>query len=242
MAHRFLTHLESEQGRADAAIARLLEYAKMNRNDAQLFAGLVHACRYAGLLNESLAAHAEARRLDPNVGTSVEYTLMMLSRFDELEKMTDDPSADRGAVYYGLALSGRQVDVNNVLSVGSMAAMPQAYRLTLEAFIAVATGTQEEASAAVDRAAAYHSDPEALFLIGMMTARRLADMPRAFRLLESAARGGFTPLPTLETSPLLAPLRDKPEFQLLMELARQRATVAETVFSRGGGKELLGIA
>ncbi len=33
--------------------------------DPEHFAGLVHACRYAGLLNASVAAHEEARRLDP---------------------------------------------------------------------------------------------------------------------------------------------------------------------------------
>ncbi len=55
-AHRYLTHLESERGRATDAIARLLQHATVNRNDALLFAGLVHACRYAGLINASLAA------------------------------------------------------------------------------------------------------------------------------------------------------------------------------------------
>ena len=41
--------------------------ARPNRhgNDPELFAGLVHACRYCGLFEQSIAAHAEARRLDP---------------------------------------------------------------------------------------------------------------------------------------------------------------------------------
>jgi len=29
----------------------------------------VHACRYAGLFEESVAVDAEARRLDPNINT-----------------------------------------------------------------------------------------------------------------------------------------------------------------------------
>src|SRR5206468_5151449 len=111
MAHRYLTHLESEQGRSDAAIGRLLEYAKMNRNDAQLFAGLVHACRYAGLLEESMAAHAEARRLDPHISTSVEQTLLMkrdIDRLVALEPRERVAGGDDGIRVIGLGLSGRR--------------------------------------------------------------------------------------------------------------------------------------
>ena len=50
---------------------RLLGEATRHGNDPELFAGLVHACRYCGLFDESIAAHAEARRLDPNVATSI---------------------------------------------------------------------------------------------------------------------------------------------------------------------------
>ena len=53
-------------------------------NDPELFAGLVHACRYCGLLEQSLAAHAEARRLDPHVPTSGEQTLLFAGEIDRL--------------------------------------------------------------------------------------------------------------------------------------------------------------
>ena len=63
---------------------RLLGEATRHGNDPELFAGLVHACRYCGLYEESIAAHAEARRLDPNVPTSVEQTLLMTGDIDRL--------------------------------------------------------------------------------------------------------------------------------------------------------------
>ena len=65
MAHKFYANLEADTGRARDAIVRLLSEATRHGNDPELFAGLVHACRYSGLFEESLAAHAEARRLDP---------------------------------------------------------------------------------------------------------------------------------------------------------------------------------
>ena len=63
-----------------ARMVRLLGEATRHGNDPELFAGLVHACRYCGLYDQSIAAHAEARRLDPNVPTGVEQTLLLQAR------------------------------------------------------------------------------------------------------------------------------------------------------------------
>ena len=69
---------QSGGGRAQEAMVRLLGLAAETRNDAELFAGLVHACRYSGLLEASLEADRRARRIDPGVRTSVHYTYWML--------------------------------------------------------------------------------------------------------------------------------------------------------------------
>ena len=47
-----------------------------------MYAALVHACRYAGLLDESVQAHVLARRLDPAVATSVLHTYYMRGEFE----------------------------------------------------------------------------------------------------------------------------------------------------------------
>ena len=84
VAHKFYANLEADIGQAQRALVRLLGEATRHGNDPELFAGLVHACRYCGLYEESIAAHAEARRLDPNVPTSVEQTLLMIGDIDRL--------------------------------------------------------------------------------------------------------------------------------------------------------------
>ncbi len=73
-AHKLYAHREAEIGRSRDALVRLLGLARTTRNDPETFAGLVHACRYSGLLEASEAAHHEARRLDPHISTSVVYT------------------------------------------------------------------------------------------------------------------------------------------------------------------------
>ena len=73
VAHGLYAYLEADLGRAQDAMIRLLRQPG-TANDSELLAGLVHTCRYCGLLDESVAAHERARRLDPTVRTSVAQT------------------------------------------------------------------------------------------------------------------------------------------------------------------------
>jgi tetratricopeptide (TPR) repeat protein len=71
VAHNLYALLEIDLGRAEDAMRRLIERARLRGADSELFKGLVHACRFCGLLDASLAAHREAVRVDPNAETSV---------------------------------------------------------------------------------------------------------------------------------------------------------------------------
>ena len=53
---------------------RLLKRLRGSKTDPELLAGLTHASRYCGLLQASLEAHRQARRLDPNILTTVSHT------------------------------------------------------------------------------------------------------------------------------------------------------------------------
>ena len=94
IAHKFYAHLEADIGQSRPAMERLLGEATRHGNDPELFAGLVHACRYCGLFDQAIAAHGEARRLDPNVPTSYEQTILMTSDIDRLLAI-EPPPLDR---------------------------------------------------------------------------------------------------------------------------------------------------
>ena len=82
VAHKSYANLEADIGQSDERDGPPAGKAAQHGNDPELFAGLVHACRYCGLFEQAIDAHAEARRLDPNVPTSFEQTIMMSGDLD----------------------------------------------------------------------------------------------------------------------------------------------------------------
>ncbi len=111
LAHKFYANLEADIGQTQRGMVRLLGQAQRHGNDPELFAGLVHACRYCGLFDESIAAHAEARRLDPNVPTSLDQTLLLAGDIDGLlaiELPRVIAGADDAIRVVGLGLAGRR--------------------------------------------------------------------------------------------------------------------------------------
>ena len=107
-------------GQSISAMVRLLGQAAQHGNDPELFAGLVHVCRYCGLFEQAIDAHAEARRLDPNVPTSIEQTIMMSGDLDHLLGLERAASnlggGDYGIRAIGLGLAGRRDEARDLLN------------------------------------------------------------------------------------------------------------------------------
>jgi len=96
VAHNLYAHLEVDLGRAQHAMTRLLERAHSRTTDPDLFAGLVHACRYCGLLDASRAADERARRLDKLIRTSVAITHFTLGDYQRVHEVSaDEPTGSR---------------------------------------------------------------------------------------------------------------------------------------------------
>jgi eukaryotic-like serine/threonine-protein kinase len=248
LAHKFYANLEADIGQASGALRRLLGEAALHGNDPELFAGLVHACRYCGLYEQSIAAHAEARRLDPNVTTSVEQTLLMAGDVDAMLAMQAPKliaGADDGIRVIALGLAGRRDEARVRL-----AAMRESSRIPLfvgwmDYIAAWLDGSARNVSEEIERAGLgvlkIQDDPEAIFQEGWMScdvgqhARGLADLERA------VAKGYFV-APTLTRWPQFDALRGEPRFQALLASAEAGRARALQAFRDAGGERLLGAA
>jgi DNA-binding winged helix-turn-helix (wHTH) protein/tetratricopeptide (TPR) repeat protein len=236
IAHKLYAQLEVDLGRAHDAMVRLVERARSA--DPELFAGLVSACRYCGLLDASVAADRRARSLDRRTATSVAHTYFLRR---EYERVLD---AKFESVPYIAAISlaelGRRQEALDGLSALAPRASPR-----MKDFIAAAQSFIEERPAeslkAVHRiVSSDFRDPEGLFYLARHLAR-LGDADGALRLLGRVAAGGFACYSALAGDSWLAPLGARPEFKNVLADTLARHEAARSAFDAVNGPRLLGM-
>ena len=238
VAHTNLAALDVELGRAPEAMTRLLALTRDTPSDATLYAGLVHACRYCGLLDASLAAQHRARVLDPSMSTSVANTYFMLNQFRRGLDDGDQPLDLRRSLFF--AMLDRDEDA--LAAVERESAETHG---TLHAFTDMVRAAIMRDAAAVERAlrAIRHSgfrDPEGFFYMALAPAR-LGDRANALDFLRRAVFGGFScPLP-LTQNPWLEPVRQTREFHEILDHAETRHRQAVDRYAASDGVAVLGV-
>ena len=235
--HKYYAQLECDAGRAVDAMRRLLQRAR-RAVDPEHFAGLVHACRYAGLLNASVAAHEEARRLDPRIPTSVVNAYLMLGDYERILRI--DEGGDPDSKVMALYRLGRREEALAAWQ-RAPADAPATYKAWDEMMVACLSdgpGAREAAERAVGQMS--WSDPEGYTSGGIMLCK-LGSHDLALLALGKAVDGGYTVTEPLLHDPWLAPLRDNPRFTEIVRRAQARRDEALAVFRAEGGERLLGL-
>ncbi len=244
VAHKFYAQLEADNGQAGKALVRLLGEAGRHGNDPDLFAGLVHACRYCGLFEQALAAHEEARRLDPNVPTGLEQTLLMTGDLERLlaaERLRVPGGGDQGIQVIGLGLAGRRDEARRVLADMRQGSRIPAFQAWTEYLMAWLDRRPADMSARMAGLTGLRimDDPEAIFQEGWLLCDAGEHALGLGQLRRAVAKGYFV-APTLSGSRHFDPVRSDPAFREILaeaEAGRQQALAA---FREAGGERLLG--
>jgi eukaryotic-like serine/threonine-protein kinase len=178
VAHKFYANLEGDMGQSQRALVRLLGEANRHGNDPELFAGLVQACRYCGLYDQSIVAHAEARRLDPNVPTSLGRTLLMTGDIERLLAVEAPPLGTGGDEWIqgrvtGLGLAGRRDESRHALAEMRQAPRVMAFQAWGEFLMAWLDRHPANMLAGLSALSplTLHDDPEFVFRAGLSSGR-----------------------------------------------------------------------
>lgn len=235
-AHKLYAQFEADRGRAQDAMARLL--GRGRSADSEIFAGLVSACRYCGLLDASLAADVLARRLESRIRTSVPHTWFLQRDYERVAQTRLHENPYIVALALG-ALGREQEAIDGVRELEKttwtrMRDFMVAVRTLLE-------GDQAASTAAVERiVASDFRDPEGLFYLARHLSH-LGQVQPALDIFERVIDGGFFCAPAMTDDPWLAPLRKKPAFTKLLRRAEAQHREAVTVFAGLQGDEILGV-
>ena len=241
LAHNLYTHLEVELGGATEAMLRLLDRARLGSGDAELFAGLVHACRYAGLLEAAVAAHAQAWRLDPQIRTGVAYAYWCMGEYEK----AIGADLDRPALITGLSLNamGRDAEAVAQFKAIERLELPPTMVSFMSAMRATLEGNRAESVDAAERmlSGPLPADPCPRYYVARALAR-IGDSERALEHLKIAVDSGFFCYATLAHDPWLDSLRAFPEFTAILQRAATKHRNAAAAFLQAGGDVIVGLA
>jgi eukaryotic-like serine/threonine-protein kinase len=241
LAHNLYTYAEVDVGRALDAVIRLLGRVRGRASDPELYAGLVHACRYVGLLDASIAAYHRAKRLDPAIRTSVAHSHFMRGEFERV--IEHDVDESRYLSMAALMCLGRPQAVVDLYEKAQTRQLGDHHLLLLvNAFGGLATNNPGLARDGIDRLLMFpaFSDPEGYYYWAAVCAY-LGERERAFALLRRVVDNGLVAVRGLETNPMLRSLESDSRYQPILDEMREKRAHAERAFADADGPRLLGL-
>ena len=240
LAHSLYSYLEVELGRADHALPRVLALVEQHPANAELLAALSHALRYCGLLQASVAAHERARRLDPQVRTSVLHTYFMMGDYqralDESQWLTDPLLA------VALVSLGRREQALEAIKVEEERFAGNAIERQFVSHLrGLLGGDRAKALSFLDALTTTgFKDGEGVYYC-VRSLAYLGETERAIDAFRKVLEYGFFPYPTFARDAWLDSLRGLPPFTELMKMAERRHLDAARLFAERGGNRLLGV-
>lgn len=237
LAHSQYAFLEAELGRAKQAVTRLLGCAQSGSTSPDLFAALVLCCRFCGLLESSVRAHENARRLDPQIATSVSHTYFQLGDYDNA--LRNIAVGAWGIEGMTLGTIGCTREASAAFAKVEQAGGPLPMRAFVTAWQAMFEGNRAQSITAAEQCIRHYLDPEGVFYMGLIMAH-LGETERALSILSESMDRGFCSVYVLSRHPWFDGLRSKPEFNDLVKRAETHFVEVSEAYGSAGGAPVLG--
>jgi TolB-like protein len=239
VAHSLFAYHEIEElGRSRDAMVRLLAQVRRAPTDADLWAGLVVACRFCGLLDASVEADRRARRLDPGIRTSVAYTYWMRGEYETAFRHDDE---HLGWMHcYALSLMGRKAEAVEAFRERERQSRYDVERNVLASDRAAVEGNREECLATTRAvlASSFH-DPEGRYFC-LRNLVHVGEHDLGLEVLATVCSKGFCIDQAIERDPWLEPVRGDARYARALETARAGRLAAADAYRAAGGDALLG--
>jgi hypothetical protein len=194
------------------------------------------------LYDEAIAAHAEARRLDPHIATSLLATLLLTDDIDSVSSAgVVAGGADEGIKVMALGLAGRYDEARQLLTAIREALTLPTFRVWSDYLMAWLDRRPDEMLSHINvlEGVNIQFDPEAIFLEGWLLSEAGA-LDEGLAHLQRAVTKGYYPALTLARSRHFDPLRSNPVFRDLLADAQAGRDRALAAFREAGGERLLG--
>jgi len=226
----FMANLLTDTGRVEQAVPLLKAALENNPNNPEVHWELGYAYRFAGMLQESVTECERARQNNPEVkrNSSAMNSYLYLGEYDKFMQSLPSNDAPYILFYRGLGefyLNHREQAAQDfdraytsdptLLPAQVGKAMSDAIKNQREAGLALLRQAEDQIE---ERGV---GDAEGMYKVAQAYAV-LGDKKSALHMLHHTVEGGFFCYPYFTTDPLMNSLRKEPEFERLLEQARQR--------------------
>ncbi len=234
----YMANLLTDTGRTEQAVPLLRSALRDSPNNAEAHWELGYAYRFAGMLQESLAECEKARQNNPQVkiNSSAMNSYLYLGQYDKFLQSLPVNDSPYILFYRGFGeyyinnrdQAARDFDRAYERDPSLLPAMVgKALSDSIQHDNASGLKLLEQTETKIEERGV--TDPEGMYKVAQAYAV-LGDKTSALHMLRHSIGGGFFCYPYFMHDPLLQNLHDDPEFQRLLEEARQRHEQFKSTF------------